>query len=53
MVLLLSVASMMLVKAASIDRRPNVLFIAVDDMKDWVNCLGGYEGDVYLSLIHI
>ena len=27
--------------------RPNVLFIAVDDMKDWVNCLGGYEGRVY------
>ena len=26
--------------------RPNVLFIAVDDMKDWVNCLGGYEGRV-------
>ena len=27
--------------------RPNVLFLAVDDMKDWVNCLGGYEGTVY------
>jgi len=27
--------------------RPNVLFIAVDDMKDWVNCLGGYEGTVH------
>ena len=27
--------------------RPNVLFIAVDDMKDWVNCLGGYEGRVH------
>ncbi|MEC8557428.1 MAG: sulfatase [Planctomycetota bacterium] len=26
--------------------RPNVLFLAVDDMKDWVNCLGGYEGTV-------
>lgn len=26
--------------------RPNVLFLAVDDMKDWVNCLGGYEGKV-------
>jgi len=26
--------------------RPNVLFLAVDDLKDWVNCLGGYEGTV-------
>ncbi len=25
---------------------PNVLFLAVDDMKDWVGCLGGYEGVV-------
>lgn len=23
--------------------KPNVLFIAVDDMKDWVGCLGGYD----------
>ena len=28
-------------------QRPNVLFLAVDDMKDWVNCLGGYEGAVH------
>ncbi len=28
-------------------RSPNVLFLAVDDMKDWVNCLGGYEGTVH------
>ena len=27
--------------------KPNVLFLAVDDMKDWVNCLGGYEGVVH------
>ncbi|MBM83318.1 MAG: iduronate-2-sulfatase [Planctomycetaceae bacterium] len=27
-------------------QRPNVLFLAVDDMKDWVTCLGGYEGKV-------
>lgn len=27
--------------------RPNVLFLCVDDMKDWVNCLGGYEGTVH------
>lgn len=27
--------------------KPNVLFLCVDDMKDWVNCLGGYEGKVH------
>ena len=27
--------------------KPNVLFLAVDDMKDWVTCLGGYEGTVH------
>ncbi|TWT51956.1 Choline-sulfatase [Thalassoglobus neptunius] len=26
--------------------QPNVLFLAVDDMKDWVGCLNGYEGVV-------
>src|SRR5918993_224617 len=25
-------------------QRPNVLLISVDDMNDWVGCLGGYEG---------
>lgn len=27
--------------------KPNVLFLCVDDMKDWVHCLGGYEGTVH------
>ena len=27
--------------ADSIDR-PNILFIAVDDLNDWVGCLGGH-----------
>lgn len=30
------------VEAAS--AKPYVLFLCVDDMKDWVNRLGGYEG---------
>src|SRR3954449_1933590 len=25
-------------------RRPNILMLSVDDMNDWVGCLGGYEG---------
>ena len=25
-------------------QRPNVLFIAVDDLNDWIGCLGGYPG---------
>ncbi|MFT6617364.1 MAG: choline-sulfatase [Limisphaerales bacterium] len=35
------------VSAASASPGANVLFLAVDDMKDWVNCLGGYEGKVH------
>ncbi|MEE2639480.1 MAG: sulfatase [Planctomycetota bacterium] len=29
------------------DDRPNVLFLAVDDMNDWIGCLGGYGGVVH------
>jgi arylsulfatase A-like enzyme len=28
--------------AGSAGRRPNVLFIAIDDLNDWVGCLGGH-----------
>tara|TARA_Y100001934_G_scaffold45195_1_gene54670 strand:- start:52 stop:1536 length:1485 start_codon:yes stop_codon:yes gene_type:complete len=41
LILLLSIA------ASCSATKPNVLFLAVDDMKDWVNCLGGYEGKVH------
>lgn len=27
--------------------RPNVLFLAVDDLRDWVGCLEGYAGTVH------
>ncbi|GIT04684.1 MAG: hypothetical protein CM1200mP29_00950 [Verrucomicrobiota bacterium] len=33
--------------AIGVGPKPNVLFLAVDDMKDWVGCLGGYEGKVH------
>lgn len=29
------------------DERPSILFISVDDMRDWTNFLGGYEGEVF------
>lgn len=34
------------ITAAGLDAkdRPNVLFLSVDDMNDWVGCLGGYPG---------
>lgn len=27
--------------------RPNILFIAFDDLNDWVGCLGGYPGKIH------
>lgn len=39
------------VLAAEVTHKPNVLFLAVDDMKDWVGCLGGYEGIVHTPSI--
>ena len=30
--------------ASAADERPNVLLLSVDDMNDWVGCLGGYPG---------
>ncbi len=34
-------------QASAEQERPNVLFLAVDDMNDWVGCLGGYAGQVH------
>ena len=28
-------------------KKPNVLFISLDDMNDWISSLGGYSGKVY------
>lgn len=36
-----SLASFLLLNTQAVER-PNVLFIAIDDMNDWVGCLGGH-----------
>ena len=35
---------LLLGQLALCNERPNVLFIAVDDLNDWVNCMGGRKG---------
>jgi anaerobic selenocysteine-containing dehydrogenase len=32
----------MVFSAASARNKPNVLFMAIDDLNDWVGCLGGH-----------
>jgi len=36
-----------LIAGIAAPRKPNVLFIAVDDLRDWVGFMGGYKGKVY------
>jgi arylsulfatase A-like enzyme len=44
--MLRTIAALLVLAAANVlavaDDRPNVLFIAVDDLNDWVGCLGGH-----------
>ena len=44
--LLACVCSQLLVPLSllAVDEKPNVLFIAVDDLNDWISPLGGYPG---------
>ena len=42
-----AVLSVAIMSSPTSAAQPNVLFLAVDDMKDWVGCLGGYEGTVH------
>lgn len=42
--LLCILASAAFAFAAEPKQRPNILFLSVDDMNDWVGCLGGYPG---------
>jgi arylsulfatase A-like enzyme len=37
-------------QAIAIAERPNVLFIAIDDLNDWVGCLGGHPQSVTPNL---
>ncbi len=37
----LSLSPFVLSRSAQVDK-PNVLFIAVDDLNDWIGCLGGH-----------
>lgn len=45
--LLLVMHSFMFKKEQPSDENPNILFIMVDDMNDWVGFLDGYKGEVY------
>ena len=41
---ILAILLLGLTTLAQAAERPNVLFIAVDDLNDWVNCMGGRKG---------
>ena len=43
----LGTASLFSRRLLASERKPNVLFIAVDDMNDWISLLGGYSGQVH------
>ena len=40
--LLMPLAAVHAADAATPTARPNILFIAIDDLNDWVGCLGGH-----------
>lgn len=42
MALLLAANTLTSTNSHAADRRPNVLFISVDDLNDWIGCLGGH-----------
>ncbi len=39
-----ALGSMGLLKCTGTKKRPNVLFISIDDLNDWVGCMGGKTG---------
>ena len=44
---LIGTASMLSRRLMASERKPNVLFIALDDMNDWISSLAGYSGKVH------
>ncbi|HOZ48564.1 MAG TPA: sulfatase [Candidatus Hydrogenedentes bacterium] len=43
-------ATLLPMHAYSADRKPNVLFIPVDDLNDWIGCLGGHPDTITPNL---
>jgi len=41
-VALLAFSTLLSVVSSAAERKPNVLFIALDDLNDWIGCLGGH-----------
>ncbi|BCX48195.1 iduronate-2-sulfatase [Haloferula helveola] len=47
---LLAVLLLVLTSTARAEQRPNVLFIALDDLNDWIGCMGGHPQTVTPNL---
>lgn len=45
--LLLLILSLCALSTQAAEVKPNVIFLCIDDLNDWVNCLSGYPGKVY------
>ena len=43
----------LIISCDSENKNPDILFIAVDDLNDWANCLGGREGVFTPNLDHL
>jgi len=40
--LLFNLSSVLMAQNKQVNDQPNVLFIAIDDLNDWIGCLGGH-----------
>ena len=39
---LFNLSSVLMAQNKQVNNQPNVLFIAIDDLNDWIGCLGGH-----------